>query len=341
MLADLAPEGHALGRPLSRDLGGPLRIGCAHRGDGEAPRVEGAERDPKAVPLLPEEVLLRDHDVEEARHPVLNAAQAHERVAVLHGDAVGVHLDDEGGDAALVPLARWHPRHDDHELGDDSVGRPQLQAVQDVAGPVRGRHRGAFHPGGVGTKPGLGEQEGCDGARGAAREVPLLLFLGAVVPHRLRHPDRLVGRQQRGERGVHPREQHESAVVGALGQTKTAVLLGNLHPEGPEIGEPLQHVVRDDGGPLDLEAHFTPLGLAQDADLLDEGVALGPDLGRLLGERVDQVEAEPTQVQLLAERREDPLGLATGLGDLAGLELGLSGGVVRHDGSPSDLIGFE
>ena len=318
----------------SRDLGGPLRTGRRHRGDCEAPGVEGAERDPKAVSLLPEEVLLGDHDVEEPGHAVLDAAQPHERIAVLHSDTGGVHLDDEGGDAALVPLARRHPRHDDHQLGDDSVGRPQLQAVQDVAGPVRGRHRSALHPGGVGAEPRLSEQEGRDGAPGAARQVPLLLLLGAVVLHRLRDPDRLVGRQQRAERAVHLRKQHEGTIVGALGQTEAAVLLGDLHPEGPEVGEPLEHSVRDDGGPLDLEADFTPLGLAQGADLLNEAVALGPDLGGLLGEGRDQVQAEPTEVQLLAERREAPLSLATGLGDLAGLELGLAGGVVRHDGSP-------
>ncbi len=133
---------------------------------------------------------------------------------------------------------------------------------------------------------------------------------------------------------MHLRKQHEGTIVGALGQTEAAVLLGDLHPEGPEVGEPLEHSVRDDGGPLDLEADFTPLGLAQGADLLNEAVALGPDLGGLLGEGRDQVQAEPTEVQLLAERREAPLSLATGLGDLAGLELGLAGGVVRHDGSP-------
>ena len=48
---------------------------------------------------------------------------------------VGAALDDERGDAAAVALALRHPGHDDEQVGDDAVGRPELDAVQHVLDP--------------------------------------------------------------------------------------------------------------------------------------------------------------------------------------------------------------
>ena len=70
-----------------------------------------------------------------------------------------VGLDDEGGDAALVALGLRHPGHDDEQVGDDAVGRPQLHAVEDVRRPPSGTARGG-QAGRVGADVRLGEQEG-------------------------------------------------------------------------------------------------------------------------------------------------------------------------------------
>ena len=45
-------------------------------------------------------------------------------------------LDDERGDAAPVPLAARHLGHDDEQVADHSVGRPELDSVEHVLGAV-------------------------------------------------------------------------------------------------------------------------------------------------------------------------------------------------------------
>lgn len=128
----------------------------------------------------------------EAGQAVLDAAQPHEGVAVLHGDARGVGLDDEGGDAAPVPLGGGDPGHDHEQVGHDAVGRPELHTVQDVVAPVVGHRRGG-ETGRVGSDVGFGEQEGGDvGPREAGQE-GVLLLLGAEHLQRLRYADGLVG----------------------------------------------------------------------------------------------------------------------------------------------------
>ena len=135
-------------------------------GQGEAAGVEGGQGDLQARALGADAVGGRDADLVEAGDAVLDAAQAHEGVAVLDRDALGVGLDDEGGDAALVALGLRHPGHDDEEVGDHAVGGPQLHSVEDVVVPV-GDGRGG-EAGRVGADVGLGQQEGADVGAGAA-----------------------------------------------------------------------------------------------------------------------------------------------------------------------------
>ena len=59
--------------------------------------------------LLADEVLGRHPDVGEPGHAVLDAAQAHEGVAVQHLDARRRRLDDEGADARRGARATWGP----------------------------------------------------------------------------------------------------------------------------------------------------------------------------------------------------------------------------------------
>ena len=88
--------------PLAADLGRPLGRPDADRGQRETAGVQGGEGDLQPLPLAPDQVLLRDEDVLQQRHRVLDPAQAHERVAVLDGDPVGV-----GGLTQLV-VTLWY-----------------------------------------------------------------------------------------------------------------------------------------------------------------------------------------------------------------------------------------
>ena len=83
--------------------------------------------------------------------------------------------------------------------------------------------------------------------------------------------------------------------------------------------EALDHLVGDLRVALDLER--VDLGLQELAQPRQETLAL---LDRLRVEprlRMDQVQTEVAEEQLLAEARELPLLLARGLGDLTGLSL--------------------
>ena len=63
----------------------PAHIG----GQREPPGVERGQRDLQALALAADQVLGRHAHLVEPGHAVLDAAQAHERVAVLDGDARG------------------------------------------------------------------------------------------------------------------------------------------------------------------------------------------------------------------------------------------------------------
>src|SRR4051812_19469555 len=120
--------------------------------------------------------------------------------------------------------------------------------------------------------------------------------------------------QQRRERRV-PRAGHgQRLVVVDLTQAEPAVLLGDLHPEGAQVLETLEDVPGNLRVALDLPA-VHPLG-EEVAETVEECLAL-LDRARIeLRLRVDQVEPEIAEKELLAERRLGPLGLTAGLGDL-------------------------
>ncbi len=262
-----------------------------------------------------------DADLVEAGDAVLDAAQAHEGVAVLDGDARRVRLHDEGGDAALVALALRHAGHDDQQVGDDAVGGPQLDAVEDVVVPLG--HRGGGEAGGVGADVGLGEQEGADVGAGAARQETLPLLLRAELLQGLRHADRLVRREQHADRRAGGAGQRERLVVVHLGETETAVLGVDLHAEGAELLEPVDDLVGD--ARLALDAGGVDLRLAEVAELGEELLAA---LGRfVVRERVgvDEVEPEAAEEQFLGEAGLAPVLFPGGLRHLTGLPLGDGG----------------
>jgi ribosomal protein S16 len=155
---------------------------------------------------------------------------------------------------------------------------------------------------------------------GDQRQPLLLLLLGAEQEQRLGHADRLVGREQRAERRVPHVNERERAVVVHLREAEAAVALGHLHPQRPELLEPVHHVVRDLR--LALDAQRIDLGLEEGAQPGEEALALLHRLRVQARLGVDQVEAEAPEEQLLAEARQLPLALAGLLGDLPGLALG-------------------
>ncbi len=139
VLADGPAPLDARARPFPGNLDSQLAGRRAAGREREAARVQGGEGDLEALALVPDAAVGRHPDLVKPGYPVLKPAQAHERVALLDGDAVGVSLDHERGDAAAVTLALGHPGHHHQEVSDDSVGGPQLYAVQHVLGSVGGR----------------------------------------------------------------------------------------------------------------------------------------------------------------------------------------------------------
>ena len=109
-------------------------------------------------------------------------------------------------------------------------------------------------------------------------------------------------------------DHRQRAVVVDLREPEAAVLLGDLHAHRADALEALDDLVGDLGVALDLQR--VDLVLEELAQRGEETLAL---LGRLGVEprlRVDQVEPEVAEEQLLAEARQLPLLLARGLGDL-------------------------
>ncbi len=265
------------------------------------------------LPSPRDQVLGRHLDVLEAQQRVRDGAQAHEAAAVLEGHARRVALDHEGRDLARAGVHG----HDHQQLREGAVGAPQLAAVEDVVlavGSLLGR---GSHARRVGAGGGLGQREGRDLARGAARQEALLLLLAAEELDRLRHADRLVGRQQRGQVAVAAADQPHDLVVLDVAEALPAVFLGDLHAEGAQPPQAVQHGFGVLAGAVDLGR--VDLVLQERLHLPEELLELGPlFLGQ--GEGVDEIEPEVAQEELADEAGGFPLLLPRGLGHLPGLE---------------------
>ena len=156
-------------------------------------------------------------------------------------DAGRVALDDERRHPLLLLAVDL-----DRDLGEDGeqpgvagVGDPDLRPVQDVLRAVGRWDRGALHRLRVGAGAGLGQAEGGDQfARGAAREVLLLLLLGAEE-HDPLAADGLVGAEVDGERRVGGADLAEDAVEDLGAGAEAAVRLGDVEPhEAQARGSP-------------------------------------------------------------------------------------------------------
>jgi len=129
-------------------------------------------------------------------------------------------------------------RHHHQQLGEGPVGAPELLAVEHEM--IVAALGGGGEARGVRADSGLGQREGGDGARRAARQVLGLLLDGAEELERLRHPDRLVRGQHRSEVAVVAAHQlHGPAVLGHR-EAEAAVVARDLHPEGALPPQPGQ-----------------------------------------------------------------------------------------------------
>ena len=317
---------HPLARPLAADL--EAELGRAHRavGDRQAAVVQGGEGDLEPLALVADQVLGRHPHVLEGDDGVGQRPQTHEVAAVLHLDAGPARLDDEGADLLRLGIAGHHHQ----QLGDGAVGAPELLAVEEVV-PLR-RPLGAGHqPRRIGADLRLGEREGRDVARGAARQVLLLQRVRAEQLERLRDADRLVSGEQRREVAVDRAQQHHHLLVLAVGEAQAAVLLGDLHAEGAQLAQAVHHVLRVFAGGVDLD------GIHLVAQELPNGVVESGELGPLLlGQRIrmDQVEPEIAEEHLPQEARLLPLGLAGGFRHLPGFKLADLLQLLGHGSSP-------
>ena len=243
----------------------------------------------------------------ESGHPVFQAAQAHERVPPLNGDPGRGGLHDERGDPAAVPVALRHPGHHHQQVSDHPVRGPQLDPVEHVLRPVSRRHRGRGQPGRIGADIGFGEQERADLAARAPRQVMLLLLLGPEQRHRLRHANRLVRRQHRGQGRRDGPGNHQRPVVVQVTQAHPAVSRRDFHAERAHRSQSADHLIGYPGIALDQRAVHRGL-----AEFPQPGAELlAAAAGLLTGARVrmDQVQLEVTQEQLLTKARLIPSGL--------------------------------
>ena len=106
----------------------------------------------------------------------------------------------------------------------------------------------------AGSEPACdsGERERGDFVARDARQIFLLLLFGAEEQQRLRHADRLVRGDERGQVRVPTAEQHRGAAIIDLRQTEAAVLLRNLDRERAHREEVVDILLRDFAGAIDL-----------------------------------------------------------------------------------------
>src|ERR1022692_4584444 len=114
--------------------------------------------------------------------------------------------------------------------------------------------------------------------------------------------------------------QRQGPVVVEIREPKTSVLLIDLHSERPELAQALDQGVRELGVVLDLDG--VDLFAEEGLELGQEGLPLAALLLGGVRVRMDEVEPESPQEQLLTEAWPGPLLFAGGLCELPGFLLG-------------------
>ena len=121
--------------------------------------------------------------------------------------------------------------------------------------------------------------------------------------------------QQRADRRAVVAGERERLGVVDLREAQAAVLRWDLHPQGADPLQGVDHAIGDLRVALDLER--VNLRGQHRPELGEEALALLDRLGVQPRLRMDQIEAEIAEEQLLAEARELPLALSRRLDDVA------------------------
>ena len=202
----------------------------------------------KPLPSASKIFSARHADVGEADDAVVKRLQAHEMAAVHHFHARPVHLDDERRDLILrfaVHHFRRRFRHDDNHARLRAVRAPEFFAVENEMFSVRRRLGVRGHRRRIGANVRFRERERRNFPARDARQVFLLLRLGAEQNQRLRHADGLMRRNQRRQIAAPTAEQHRRAAIIRLRQTKPAVFRRNFDSKRAEPREFVNHRLRN------------------------------------------------------------------------------------------------
>ena len=163
-------------------------------------------------------------------------------------DALGVHGQDEGGDALVASGAVGH-REQHADVGDRAVGDPVLGAVDHPLVAVAGGG-GALRRR-VGAGLGLGEarssRASCPRASGVSQR--LLLLVGAELVDRIADQRVVDAHDHAGRRAGAADLLHREHVADVV-DAGAAVLLGDRHAEEAELGH-ARHQLRRDGDARD------------------------------------------------------------------------------------------
>src|SRR4051794_5704694 len=144
---------------------------------------------------------------------------------------------------AVLAAALGSREGGDH-VGARAVADVALLAVQDP-GAIRLLDRPGSHVVGVGARLGLGQREGRQlPPGGEVGEKALLLLVGAEERDPL-ETDRLVDAEHDREGGVDLADGLEDPGVARLGETLPPVFLRDVEPEGPDLTEVTEHLVRN------------------------------------------------------------------------------------------------
>ena len=270
VLRDRLAERLALLRVAKAQLERALRQPDAARGDVRAPDLERVhhlrEAGVQAGLLAAEDVLGRALVAVEDQLGRLDALVAHLLDLRRDGEAgvvAGVlrHarllLGDEAREALVARVGvRVGLDEHEHQTGAQAVGDPHLLAV-DLVGAVvdlLGRRLDRLH---VGAELRLAEREGgAELAGGHLRQVLLALLVGAVLHQQVGADEVRV--DDAADRDPAAAELLDDHHVGREVEPHPAVLLGNRHPEEPELLHLLDDLLRE--GVLVIEV----LGVGED-----------------------------------------------------------------------------
>ena len=190
MLADdLAPL-IALAIPGAVDLRQALEAAHDAAGDTQSARVECHQCELQTFAFAQQQVLLRYLHIGESDDAILQGAQAHEMAASHHFHTLPAAFHDDCADLLGIVVAGHHHV----EIGNGSVGAPELFAAQNVVAFGRACERG-HQVCGVASHFVFGQRERTDGAFRDAWQVFGLLLRSAEKFEGLRHTDALVRAQ--------------------------------------------------------------------------------------------------------------------------------------------------